>query len=304
MYFKKTIIMSALDGSADKAVLNVERYKTRIEGQIRLYNYKAEPVGILTLGFLKNGKVIKAGLQKTENMKYSFVIENNVDMALLQDDSSVSCALIHICEGKAKPLLYGASDGSLPKSYELKLASALDVLEEQPTVNNVQQTLDANDIDYDEQTKAEIESVIDQNLHCNKCSECKYRQAFYSIQEQEQEQKQSNNDFYNDVKQQLDELFEKYPEEEFLKDVIPNSKWVKVELDDQTSYYVVGLIYEDGNLRYICYGVPGMQQQQPPQDLGDYAQWLPVNPLQQDGFGYWLCYQDAQNGENIKMSVI
>ena len=141
MYLKKTIVLSAIDDSANKAVLNIEKFKNRIEGQIKLYNFKSEVNGILTLGFLKDGKVIKAGLQKTENMKYSFVIENQQDMEILQENNAIACALINFQEGKAKPLLFGTSDGRLPKSTDLTLASGIQLFDKPLTVEETTQYL-------------------------------------------------------------------------------------------------------------------------------------------------------------------
>lgn len=305
MYFKKTIILSSLDDSADKAVVNVEKFKNRIEGQIKLYNYKQEPKGILTLGFLKDGVVVKAGLQKCDNMKYSFVVENEQDIKILDD--SIACALVNIKEGKAKPLLFGASDGRLPKSTDLRLASGIQLFEHPASVEATEDFLDEQQIEYDDELKAEIEGAIEDNMPCNKCAECKYRQAFYSTLSsglQEEVFNEKEHKFYEDVKEQLNELFEKFPEEEFLKDIIPNSKWVKVDYDDTENYYVVGLIYDNGELKYICYGLPGLAGEDPPQDIGKYAQWLPLVAEKEDGFGYWLSYQDAENGENIEMEII
>lgn len=304
MYLKKTIVLSSLDDSADKAVLNVEKYKNRIEGQIRLYNFKSEVKGILTLGFLNDKNVVKAGLQKIENMKYSFVIEQEQDMVVLQDDKPLACALVNFQDGKAKPLLFGTSDGRLPKSTELKLASGIQLFEKPLSVEETTQFLDENQIDYDTELKQEIEQTIDTYIQCeNKCADCKYRQAFYSLNNEIQEENSKLN-FYDDVKQQLNELFDKYPEEEFLKDIIPNSKWVKVDYEDNGNYFVVGLIYSEGALKYICYGLPGLADEIPDEDIVKNAQWLPIVEENQDGFGYWITYQDAQNGENIQMEII
>ena len=303
MYFKKTIILSAVDGEAQKAVLNIEKFKSRLEGQIKLYNFKSEPQGVLTLGFLKDGKVVKAGLHKQQQNKYTFVIEDAVDADLLQDEKTLTCALVNTNQGQSKPLLFGSSDGRLPLSSELRLASGITLFDEPLSQQKTQEFLDEQQIDYEDDVKAEIESAIDKELGCNKCADCKYRQAFYTQNTNDiPEEVDDQNDFYQDVKGQLDELFTKYPEEEFLKDIIPNSKWAKISLDDG-EYYVVGLIYDDGELKYICYGLPGLSNQMP-EEMGKYAKWLPVVPDDQNGFGYWLSYQDAKNGEQVELEIV
>ena len=94
MYFKKTIILSAVDGEAQKAVLNIEKFKSRLEGQIKLYNFKSEPQGVLTLGFLKDGKVVKAGLHKQQQNQLMSQI--NIVFNLLHVEKILFLSLIGI----------------------------------------------------------------------------------------------------------------------------------------------------------------------------------------------------------------
>lgn len=105
------------------------------------------------------------------------------------------------------------------------------------------------------------------------------------------------------MKGQIDSLFENNPTEEYLETLIPNSKWVKVELKNG-DYYVLGLIYQDQQLKYICYGVPGVYQTLPPRQLSGYPVWFPLDSNKNEGFGYWLSYQDAENGESVKAVII
>ena len=48
----KTIILSGINGNEQKAVLNFEKRVEGYGGNLRLYNFKEEPSGILTLAFL------------------------------------------------------------------------------------------------------------------------------------------------------------------------------------------------------------------------------------------------------------
>ena len=305
MYLKKTIVLSSLDDSANKAVLNIEKFKSRIEGQIRLYNFKNEVAGILSLGFLKDGDVVKAGLQKIDKMKYSFVIEDENYMDILQEDKTVACALVNFQEGKAKPLLFGSSDGRLPKSIDLKLASGIQLFDQTLKTEDVTEFLDQENLEYEEELENEIQTAIDDNMNCceNKCVDCKYRQAFYSTNSEDVSEDKKLI-FYDEIKSQIDELFAKFPEEDMLKNIIPNSKWVKVDYEDNGQYFVLGLIYGQDGLKYICYGVPGINGEVPDKENCEFAQWLPVVPGNDQGFGYWITYQDAQNGDNIQMEII
>ena len=55
---------------------------------------------------------------------------------------------------------------------------------------------------------------------------------------------------------------------------------------------------------YICYGVPCKQKGDKPTDLEGNYDWLPLDTQDEEGMGYWLSYQDASNGKNIKVEVI
>lgn len=106
--------------------------------------------------------------------------------------------------------------------------------------------------------------------------------------------KYDGNNFYYAVKPQLDEMFVCYPEEKALNDSVPNSKWVHV--DDVDGYYVVGILYNESEPSYICYGVPSVSGTRPPQELENMCVWLPTTGNQ----GYWVIYQSATNGSIIR----
>ena len=111
-------------------------------------------------------------------------------------------------------------------------------------------------------------------------------------------QKSSHN-FYNMIAEQLEELFDKYPPEDNLNRLIDNSYWVKIDTDIVNKYYVVGIINHNDDIKYICYGVPGQYNQEPPAEIRNYSQWLPSDISDPYTKGYWVMYQDADTGENI-----
>lgn len=106
-------------------------------------------------------------------------------------------------------------------------------------------------------------------------------------------------EFYEQIKDQIDELFKNHNREENLEMIIPNSKWVKVEYQDVPGHYVMGLIYDEDKLRFISYGLPSGNSKTPPDDLAEYAQWIETN--NNSGSGYWLVYQSAKDGESVKV---
>ncbi len=102
--------------------------------------------------------------------------------------------------------------------------------------------------------------------------------------------------FYAAVKPQLEEMFECYPDEKVLNDLIANSRWVKIENEDE--FYVVGVISsEQGTPEFICYGIPSTHDNTPPSEISDVCDWFPVDKEVPYGDGYWLIYQSAITGK-------
>ena len=60
-------------------------------------------------------------------------------------------------------------------------------------------------------------------------------------------------------------------------------------------------MYENDKIKYVCYGVPSVYTEEAPADIKGFAQWLPIDIEKEKGFGYWITYQDAENGENVKL---
>lgn len=117
------------------------------------------------------------------------------------------------------------------------------------------------------------------------------------------EELEKDKSFFELIGEQIDELFSKYPSEKYLESIISNSKWVKVDFENNGKEYVLGLIYENDAVKYVCYGVPGKRSVAPPKDLEDYNQWVPLDFSNVNGEGYWLMYQDAMTGDSIKLEI-
>ena len=137
---------------------------------------------------------------------------------------------------------------------------------------------------------------------CTSSSQTMQEAKFINLKSDEEIDDDKN--FYEQVKSQIDELFEQYEPEQTLQDLLPNSKWVRVRYENSENFYVLGLIYEDNQIKYISYGLPADNPKTPPRDLQEYAQWLPIDTNNPDGKGYWLVYQSAESGESILVEVI
>lgn len=292
MIYKKSVVLSSVNGGKEKAVMTVEYDSGELFGNVRLYNFDKEPEGILSLGILANKRVVKAGLTKEKESFYTFKVVGEKEL------NTFSCALVNFVKGEPVPLLQGGTNG-VPTTEE-RLANSLSIFDKNPSVEVATKELDENGVYLEDQE--EVEELIEQELNygCDaKCSECKYRDAFYKLEDDESLPEEKEETFYDEIKEQIETLFNKYPEEEILKELIPDSKWVKVDYEEKGEYYVVGLMYENGKLKYVCYGVPSVYQDEPPKELKGFCQWLPIDSQKENGFGYWITYQDAENGENV-----
>lgn len=299
---RKSIVMSGLKGN-EKAVLTLESEGAELSGRVRLYNFNEQPKGIISLGIFSQGKVIKAGLTMSSSMVYTFKAQSAVLPPVF------SCAIVNFVNGEPEPILYGTSEGA--GSADEIFGAVISSLQGETKISAVEEVLDSAGIDYDNEVKADIEEAIESEFEKHDCAHCRYRDYFYSQQasvtaaqeEPTNEPEEVKETFFKQIKSQVDNLFAQNPTEEYLEELIPNSKWVKVEFDQGGDYYVFGLLYEEQTLKYICYGVPGVFQKTPPKQLSGYPVWFPLDKDRAEGFGYWLSYQDAESGDSIKAVV-
>lgn len=308
MVVRKNIVLNGVENDSKKAVLTLECDGETTKGRIRLYNFGIEPKGIISLGIYQEGKVSKAGLIKASGMLYTF----SCDCQRLTDH--FSCAVINFVDGEPKPILYGNSNGYTDE--DKIFGQVMMALSQSKNITEVEDALDKYGVEFEEKLKDEIDEEINkamaqdvescQKESCNDCESCQYKKFYFSqnIENQENEESSIEEMFYLEMKPQLDDLFANNPSEDYLQELLPNSKWVKVKIDDNGNYYVLGLIYEEQKLKFICYGVPGVYQKDAPRELSGYPVWFPLDENKPQGFGYWLSYQDADSGESVKATVI
>ncbi len=101
--------------------------------------------------------------------------------------------------------------------------------------------------------------------------------------------------YYLTAKSELQELFDKFPPENCLKGIFPDSRWVKINYA-QNKYYLVGVIKENQTEKYICYGVPARYSQTPPKELAGFCSFIPLSVYDMHGDGFWMIFQDAVTG--------
>lgn len=295
MWTKKSLVLLSSNNEREKAVLSLENDSELISGRLRLYNFNSEPEGILSLGFYDGGKVRKCGLVKNGEMLYTFKTDTGLN-------EEFSCAVVNFIDAKPSPLLFGSTQGAT-SSQEVLAALSGEVMDEN-NPQKVEEILDEAGVEYDDELTEQIDQEITKNMEVEepaRCADCKYKKCFFGEQEPEKPQKVR---FIDEIGGQIDKLFASSPTETFLEEMIPFSKFVRVEFEGESDYYILGLIYDEaGKVKFVCYGVPGIYQKTPPSSLSGYPVWLPLDENKRESFGYWLTYQDADSGQSIKAIV-
>ena len=137
---------------------------------------------------------------------------------------------------------------------------------------------------------------------CEKDSKKRTLRADGNEDEEKLIQSQTYNDehpYYQSAKDELDNLFRKFPTENSLSSVLPNSKFCRINYSAD-KYYVVGVVKEKNKEKYICYGVPSNYAEEPPKELKDYCCFLPKSIFNLKGDGFWMMFQDAVTGNCVK----
>ncbi|MBO5954791.1 MAG: hypothetical protein J6Q13_02335, partial [Clostridia bacterium] len=94
-------------------------------------------------------------------------------------------------------------------------------------------------------------------------------------------------------------VFENYPQDETLNNLIPNSKFVKI--NENNEQYSIGAIYEEDEMKYICYAVLCNYNSPAPQELGEHYQWLPLDKEDPLSEGYYIVFQDAKDLKIVEL---
>ena len=74
-----------------------------------------------------------------------------------------------------------------------------------------------------------------------------------------------------------------------------------MEINNENNNYSIGAIYENENIKYLCYAVKCLYNTNPPPELGEHYQWLPINKQDPLTDGYYLVFQDASDLKIIEL---
>ncbi len=283
-YFKKRIILKnqSSDLSKGMAVLTLEQTDAGTFGNLKLYDIQSQ--SDLFLGVSSNGKqVFNEEINLNKSNTYIFKVDKNINI-----NDNMCAIIVKKRQNDVEPVVWGGNSNKgqfiddcmqfYNKTTEVQFSSVevFDSSVKEKTEQPAQPSAEAlKNAKLFENTEEEIEEVINENL---------------------------DEGFYNLIKEQLDELFSKFPADDTLSNIIPDSKWVRVDYDNMGKEYVVGIIYEGDKVKYICYGVPALEGESLPEELEDFGQWLPLQSDDANGKGFYIMFQDADTGESVKLA--
>lgn len=105
--------------------------------------------------------------------------------------------------------------------------------------------------------------------------------------------------YYLSVKGEIDELFRNHPRDTALCAAFSCSEWVRIKGEESAPQYLVGVLYEDGKAKYICYALAADDPDTPPEEIKEVCTFVPSTPYREDK-GFFVIFQSASSGECIK----
>ena len=109
--------------------------------------------------------------------------------------------------------------------------------------------------------------------------------------------------YYLSVKEEIEELFKTYPRDKTLVGAFSCSDWVRIKGTAKDPQYLVGVLYEDGRARYICYALATENKDNPPEEIKNVCTFVPFSVFETTR-GFFIIFQSASSGECIKPELI
>lgn len=288
----KTIILSAPDEKG-RGIMTLFEEDDLLQIRLRLYNVEKLSRSC-KLGIYHNEKTYTANMLE-KNGAYTSSMVGDFDI-----DKDFYSAIIDTSSNNEVKLSGGTYAGCFFNDYS--------VFDEQPKVEEK--------FSHDRAPKVE-EKTECESEDCDKCLNCKYKEYFYShiLPEDEQEtdielketkieksepveisslenqESETNSSMLKDIIPQFEYIFNNYPMDDELMSLLPNGKFVRIS--ENNEQYSLGALYEQGEMKYICYAVFSLCNSNPPSELGENYQWLPIDKEDPLSDGYYIVFQDA-----------
>lgn len=285
--FSKTLILSSQEKfvtNSPRAILTIIKEKNKTTGKIRLYNLTKLDNSV-ALGIFCDQNVYKSNLNYVDD-HYEFEIKEDISIS-----KDIYCALIDTEKSNSVVLCGGSYSGM----YFTDEENPFDDIEEDIS-QQIDQEIAKDDIDSPDCENCEYKNCFFENS-CPEPANVETESLVETIPASEQD-----NSYLASIVEQLEEMFKEYPLDEQIMSIIPNSKIVKVE-DIENSSYIVGTLFDDTGIKYLIYGVPARYNTAPPKEFDGNYQWLALDPDDPLSDGYYLLYTDIANGKPVKIKV-
>ena len=100
--------------------------------------------------------------------------------------------------------------------------------------------------------------------------------------------------YYRTVQEKLDEAFKRFPKDDGLKKVFPQSEWVR-----SGNGALLGIVYQNGVPKYLCVAVE--KKGDAPEEMQGQAVFVPRDSFSEEE-GYYVVFQSADTGELVTIS--
>lgn len=327
-YVKKMCILRQVkqgfsgDGKALSGLVKVEQYGKNLAVEVSVINFAPLSSGeYYCLLSDRKGKTELLALRGKSlfNILTDMELENGF------------CAVICFVKQEITPIAYGINgDGkydwkkllasTLPPSFfKTKQKTQENLMEEEPAqavekkeddLQNVygvynDETLAEKDYYQEEQNGQELLQETIQNARIESTGEKQNEKARADATQNGNAENVlrpfalETDGYYLSVKTEIDELLQKYPKDDTLCGAFSCSEWVRVKGEENNPQYLVGIVYNGGKARYICYALATDSPLSPPDEIKDVCSFVPVSPFDERK-GFFVIFQSASSGECIK----
>lgn len=322
-YVKKMCILRQIkqgfsgDGKALSGLIKAEQYGKNLAIEVSIINFAP-----LILG--EYYCLLSDGKGKTEMLclrgKSTFNILSDLDI------SGGFCAVVCHVKTDVVPIAYGINgngaydwkailNAALPPVFPKKSGIRTEIAESE-VPNKKSPAQDVTPALYED------DSLADENYYEEK--EHEYQQLAETVENAQAESRTESKDekkgtisskngnaesllqpfekdpdgYYLSVKGEIDELFSTYPKDTSLCGAFSSSEWVRIKGTETNPQYLVGVLYEDGKARYICYALAADNPDCPPKEIKSVCTFVPLSAFENKGF--FVIFQSATSGECVK----
>lgn len=299
MKSKTIIISSQKENEKGRGILSIIQEDDLLKFRLRLYNIN-QLSRYCKLGIYHQNEVYSANLLE-KNGVYESSMVGNFDI-----DQDFYSAIIDTANNNNVILAGGTYSGFYFNDYSVFEKDPYTTKNENVFKNIEKENPNTNIYNYND--------TCTTNTNCNNCLNCKYKEYFYShnnlditpntisnetvnntplVEEEITPTEKDTKSIIQAIIPQFKYVFENYTADETLNNLIPNSKFVKI--NEHNEEYSIGAIYDDENMKYICYAVLCNYNTPAPQELGEHYQWLPLDKEDPLSEGYYIVFQDAND---------